>query len=220
MINIYFCDDDQSVIDKYQYLIKKYAMSRSLAINLEIFHRGEDLLFNLQDDNNMPDIIFLDIFMDKLNGIEVAKKIRKMGFESHIIFLTSSSDFVFDAFDVRSFNYLIKQDTSEVRFREVLSNAITMVEKKATSYFTCSMGSETRNIPINQITHFEIYRRVMRVYYNGDEQFDFYETMDQLALDLEDQGFVRIHRSFLVNMAHVVIFENQHARLTNGMELV
>lgn len=219
MINIYFCDDDQSVVQKYQYLIKKYAMARSLAINLEIFNRGENLIFYLQDNPVMPDIIFLDIFMDKMNGIEVAQKIREMGVESHIIFLTTSSDFVFEAFDVRSFNYLVKQDTDEARFRDVLSSAITMVEKKATNFFTCSMGAETRNIPISEIVYFEIYRRVMRVYFNGDQYFDFYETMDQLSTDLESQGFIRVHRSYLVNMAHVVLFEKQHISLTNGAKL-
>ena len=167
----------------------------------------------------MPDIIFLDIFMDKMNGIEVAQKIREMGIESHIIFLTTSSDFVFEAFDVRSFNYLVKQDTDEARFRDVLSSAITMVEKKATNFFTCSMGAETRNIPISEIVYFEIYRRVMRVYFNGDQYFDFYETMDQLSTDLESQGFIRVHRSYLVNMAHVVLFEKQHISLTNSAKL-
>ncbi|QIK69769.1 response regulator transcription factor [Erysipelothrix sp. HDW6C] len=219
MINIYLCDDDQDIIDQYRYLIKRYAMSRSLDINLEVFYRGEELLFHLEDHLGSPDIIFMDIFMDDMNGIETARRLRDMGINAQIVFLTTSSDFVFEAFDVRSFNYLIKQDTDEERFREVLSKVITHVEKRAPDFFDCSFGAESRRIPYKDITHFEIYRRVMRVHYNGDEYFDFYETMDNLAVSLEEKGFVRVHRSFLVNLRHIVLFKNQAIRLTSEIEL-
>lgn len=59
----------------------------------------------------------------------------------------------------------------------------------------------------------------MRVHYNNDEYFDFYETMDNLAEQLEEKAFVRVHRSFLVNLRHIVLFKNQLIRLSNGVEL-
>lgn len=219
MINIYLCDDEPQVVSKYKYLIKRYALSRSLDINIETFERGEELLFHLEDHISTPDIIFMDIFMDELNGIETSKRIRELGINAFIIFLTTTSDFVFEAFDVRSFNYLVKQDTDEARFREVLGNVINQVEKHAPDFFDCSFGSESRRIPFKNITHFEIYRRVMRVHYNNDEYFDFYETMDNLAEQLEEKAFVRVHRSFLVNLRHIVLFKNQLIRLSSGVEL-
>ncbi|CAM2891371.1 LytR/AlgR family response regulator transcription factor [Erysipelothrix tonsillarum] len=219
MIRIVLCDDDDVVIEKYRYLIKRYAMSRGLEVEIETFARGEDLIFELTDHYDEPDIIFLDIFMDELNGVEVAKRIREMGYTSQIIFLTTSSDFVFDAFDVRSFNYLIKQDTDDTRFKEVLGQAITQIEKRSGDFFDCTFGAESRRIPYKDISHFEIYRRVMRVHFNKDEYFDFYETMDHLATRLSDRNFVRIHRSYLVNLNHIVLFKNQTIRLENDVEL-
>lgn len=219
MINIHLCDDDVEVIENYRYLIKKYAMSRSLDVHLQSFSRGEDLIFDLEGNVSTPDIIILDIFMDAMNGIETAKKIRSMGCNAQIIFLTTSSDFVFEAFDVSSFNYLVKGDTSDERFREVLGKAITTVEKKIPDFFNCSFGSESRKILFRDITHFEIYRRVMRVHFNQNETFDFYETMDHLSETLVEKGFVRVHRSYLVNLKHIALFKNQAIRLSNGEEL-
>ncbi|CAM4240713.1 LytR/AlgR family response regulator transcription factor [Erysipelothrix aquatica] len=219
MITVYLCDDDIEIIESYSALIKRYSKARMLELKLETFHRGEDLLFHLDGFTDAPDIILLDIYMDALNGIETAKRIRERNVDAQIIFLTTSSEFVFDAFDVRSFNYLVKQDTSDARFEEVFNNAISLVEKKATDFFDCSFGSESRRIALKDISHFEIYRRVMRVHYNTNETFDFYETMDSLTEKLAGKGFVRVHRSYLVNLKHIVMFKNQTIRLSNAEEL-
>ncbi|WP_323617096.1 LytTR family DNA-binding domain-containing protein [Erysipelothrix rhusiopathiae] len=219
MIRIVLCDDDNVVIEKYRYLIKRYAMSRGMEVELSSFSRGEDLIFELTDHYEEPDIIFLDVFMDELNGVEVAKQIRAMGYNSQIIFLTSSSDYVFDAFDVGSLNYLIKQDTDDTRFRTVLGQVLTQIDKRSGDFFDCNFGAESRRIPFKDISHFEIYRRVMRVHFNNDEYFDFYETMDHLTTRLANRNFVRVHRSYLVNLNHIVLFKNQTLRLENGEEL-
>ena len=219
MINIYLCDDSEDVLQKGRKLIQNYSMQHGLNVTLSTFKRAEDMLFQMEDRRDIPDIIFLDIFMDKINGMETAKILRNEGYEGEIVFLTTSPDFVLEAFDVQSFHYLVKQDLSDERFEEVLSKVIEVVDNNKDNYFDCSMGAEVRKIPINDITHFEIYRRVMRVYYNEDEYFEFYETMDQLSKDLEPKGFARTHRAYLVNLRHIAVFKNDSLKLSNGSEV-
>ena len=218
MINIYFCDDSESTVEKGKSLIKDYSTHNSVDIRLSTFRRAEDMLFQMADHYDIPHIIFLDIFMDELNGMDTAHKLRENGFTGEIIFLTTSPDFVFEAFDVQSFHYLVKQQVSDEKFFEVLESVIEEVEGSESEFFECSMGAEVRRIPLSEITHFEIYRRVMRVYY-GEENFEFYETMDDLSEKLEDKGFVRVHRSFMVNMKHIVLFKTSSLVLSNEDEV-
>ncbi|CAM3602958.1 LytTR family DNA-binding domain-containing protein [Erysipelothrix urinaevulpis] len=218
MINIYLCDDNEEVIAQTKEMIQKNSLENNLSITLSTFKRAEDMLFHMDDRRDIPDIIFLDIFMDKINGMETARKLRDDGYDGEIIFLTTSHDFVFEAFDVRSFHYLVKQELSNERFKEVFLKVVEEVDQNQDKYFDCSMGAEVRKIPMKDITYFAIYRRVMRVYYLSDF-FEFYETMDNLTKQLEGQGFARTHRAYLVNLRHVAVFKKDTLLLTDGSEI-
>lgn len=219
MLKIMICDDEKDIVERIEKLVQKYAKDHEMVFDIETFSRGEDLLFAFEEEGDHPDIIFLDVYMDGINGIETAEKIREMSMHPLLIFLTTSKDFVFDAFDVRSFHYLIKQEADDARIREVLDAAVIEVEQKIDDMFECNFGASKRSIPYKNIHYFEIYRRIMRVHYNYEESFDFYETMDNLASNLEAKGFLRIHRSYLVNMKHITLFETQSVRLSNGETL-
>lgn len=218
MINIYFCDDNDKTIERGKELFKKYSINTQTDIHVRSFKRAEDMLFYMEDAHEIPHIIYLDIFMDELNGMETAKKLRHKNYRGEIIFLTTSPDFVFEAFDVGSFHYLVKQNVGEERFYEILDQVVLKVNKTDEEFFECTMGAEHRRIPISQITHFEIFRRVVSVYYNNDK-FEFYNTMEELESQLKDKGFVRVHRSYLVNMNHIKVFKTNSLLISNDQEI-
>lgn len=216
MIRIFLCDDKPQMIDKYGTLINKIAQKNRITITLFTFRSGESLIFHLSDAPNNSDIIFLDILMGELNGIEVAKQLRKIGCNSVIIFLTTSEDYVFDAFDISPVQYLIKGSTSDERFEEVFLRAVSLVEDNKAEMFVFKLGSARKVIPIKDISYFEIWKRLVKIHCQGGESFEYYSTMEQLEKQMQEKGFVRVHRSYLVNLQYISKFQRPNLLLKTG----
>ncbi len=216
MVTIFLCDDNEQMIDKYTRLINKYAIKNKIIIMISTFKSGEALVFHMSDAPNQADIIYLDILMDPLNGIETAKQLRKLSCNSEIIFLTTSEDYVFEAFDVSPVQYLIKDSTSAERFEEIFLRAISLVEDKKTDMFVCELGSTRNIIPMKDISHFEIWRRLVIVHYQGVKSFEYYGTMKQLEQQLLKKNFVRVHRSYMINLKYIKKFQRTNLILKTG----
>src|SRR5690606_20259319 len=108
MISIALCDDEIKYLDFYESKIKEIANKHQLLVDIIRFKNGESLLFYLEDNPNKFDIIYLDILTGGMTGIETAMQIRKFNEFAKIIFLTSSESFVYNAFEAKASNYLIK----------------------------------------------------------------------------------------------------------------
>ena len=216
MVTIFLCDDNQQMIDRYSKLINKFANKNRINITLSTFEIGEALVFHLSDAPNKADIIYLDILMGVLNGMEIAKQLRKLGCNSEIIFLTTSEDYVFEAFDISPVQYLIKDSTSAERFEEIFLRAVSLAEEKKTEMFVCESGGARKVIPMKDISYFEIWKRLVRVHYQGGESFEYYGTMEQLEQQMLEKDFVRVHRSYMVNLQYIGKFQRPNLILKTG----
>lgn len=150
MVTIFLCDDDEAILGSYPNKLKNLAEKNGIEINLNFFKSGESLLFYLFESTEKADIIYMDIIMGDLNGIETAKKIREIGCRAEIIFLTETEDYVYDAYDISPVHYLLKTKTSEEKFEEVFLRAIKRTEKKAKEIFVCEYGGNIKVIPIGE----------------------------------------------------------------------
>lgn len=216
MVTIFLCDDNQHMINKYRNLINRFANKNQITYTLSAFTSGEALIFHLSDRPNQANIIYLDILMGTLNGIETAKQLRKLGCNSEIIFLTTCEDYVFEAFDASPVQYLIKDSTSAERFEEILLRAVSLAEGKKSEMFVCESNSVRKVIPIKDIQCFEIFKRLVRVHYQGEERFDYYGTMEQLEKQMLKKDFVRVHRSYMVNLQYIGKFQRPNLILKTG----
>lgn len=144
MIHIYLCDDSQSSLNAYTGLISDIATKHHIEISLHTCPSGEALLFHLSECTYKADIIYLDILMEAVNGIETARELRRMGCHAEIIFLTTSEDFVFEAFDIAPVHYLRKGSTPKDKFEQVFLRALSLVEKKETEMFFLSLSGSKK----------------------------------------------------------------------------
>ncbi|OPA81184.1 DNA-binding response regulator [Paenibacillus selenitireducens] len=216
MVTIFLCDDNQQMLDNYSGLITKFASINQILITLSTFESGESLVFHLADSPNQADIIYLDILMGPLNGMVTAKKLRELGCNSEIIFLTTIEDYVFEAFEISPVQYLIKDSTSDERFEQILMRAISLAETKKTEMFVCESGSTCKVIPMKDISYLEIWKRVVMVHYRTTETFEYYGTMEQVVQQLREKDFIRVHRSYMVNLQYIVKFQPQSLLLKTG----
>lgn len=214
MLNAILCDDDSEILEIYQTMLKQIAKKHQLDLSVRCFGSAQAMLFALED-SGQADMIYLDVQMDGMNGIEAAKKLRAMGSQAQIIFLTNSKEYVFESFDAAPLQYLLKGKFPIKKFEEVFLKAAQLSKQNEGELFECVRGADRVTIPVRRISYFEVAKRIITVHY-GTKSYDFYSSMDELENRLLQKGFVRTHRSFLVNLAHIRRLGQDELELTGG----
>ena len=177
---------------------------------IEAYATGEELLAS----GKRFDIVFLDIQMDGMNGIEAARELRERQEDTVLIFITGVKEYVFDALDLYAFHYLLKP-VDEGKFAEVLQRAAGEAKKKKEK--KC-LFIRTRNITLDQsdILYIESRAKKLEIHTAGaDKAIEIYASMDELEGQL-GEDFYRCHRAYIVNMAQITEYDNESITLTNG----
>lgn len=219
MLTVYLCDDNKIILEKYANLLHKLASKNKIEININLFTSGEQLVFHLAEYPNQADMIYLDIVMGKMNGIQTAKELREMGCRAEIVFLTSSNEYVFDSFDISPMHYILKEQTSLSKFEEIFLKAVTLCKQKTRKFFYCESGNVKKQIPMDQISYFEVNNRVITVHYGNHESFDFYSSLEKIETDLKTHDFLRTHRSFIIHLKYIDRIEKNKITLFTGEEI-
>ena len=172
-----------------------------------------DSYFDLVDFDD-ADLIYIGV-SSNFNGIGIAKSIRKSGTNAVIVFFTRFKEAVFDAFDVEAFHYLVNGTISVSKFDQVFRKAVSRAESRVQASIVLNCAGEQRRIIISQIYYFEVFKRIVTVYYRGGS-FEFYSTLSRLEDSLARRGFVRVHRAYLVSERYIANLNRKEITLTNG----
>lgn len=216
-INIAICDDNGSVLGVVKdTVISFFKNKRSIKVEtynnpLMLGRHIEKIFFNL---------IFLDIDMPELDGIELAKKIKNscVNDKTEIIFVSCREDRVFEAFDVEPFGFVRKSNFSSDVIK-VLERYLDKNEESET-FSVNVVGRGLVSVLVKDIKYFEGMGRNQNMYLkNQAEPFCLYLTMEDLEKQFSDKGFIRIQRSYLVNFLYIKSIGSQFIKLISGEEL-
>lgn len=208
MLKIAVCDDEPAYVKQISDRIKRF-MSDCEIVS---FLSGEDLLVR----GALFDIYFLDIQMEKMNGIEAAKKLREQDEESIIVFLTGAKEYVFDAFDVSALQYLVKP-IDDAKLQETLVRAKKEIRKKQNRkdrQIFIKTRQKNMTLNVSDILYFENERRKIAVH-TLRGKISFYGVMADMERDT-GADFCRCHRGYLVNLFHVAEYDRETITLSNG----
>jgi two-component system, LytTR family, response regulator len=200
LITIAVCDDDVKFTDSMQEIITQYKIEKKENIVCDVFYSGESLL----EEKKEYDILFLDIKMDKLDGFETAKRLRKRNKTMEIIYLTSYGGLTREALAVHAFDYLEKPVSKEQIFNqldEVLEKIMRKKLKDDYKYHIIAFnaGKNSIRLPIEDIYYFErVDRKIKAVTKKGN--FMLYETIASVEEKLHQYDFVTPHQSFVINL--------------------
>lgn len=215
---ILVCDDNREERSWILDGLADFEKKNGVSIVAEQFGGGQELLFRAEDIYHQVDLVYLDVLMESENGFDTAFKLREMGYIGDIVFVCEKIDYVLPAFDYNALNYLIKGRTTQERFEKVLRRAEENSREREKRVIVLSCAGETRAIAIDDIEYFEIVKRIVTVHYSGDT-FEFYSTMSKLEDELSGSGFVRTHKSFLVNSKYICKITARNLQLMNGSNL-
>ncbi len=184
-----------------------------MEITIQQFSSGTELL----QYNKTIDILFLDIQMDYINGMETARKLRNRKFKGFIIFITILKEMVFQSFEVQAYDYLLKPIT-EKQFDKTMERLFTSIQNANEANLLIQKGHESRIISFEDIVYCEIIDRKVYLHLSSSEILDFYDRIENLEKKL-DNNFFRCHRSFLINLKHLKSYKNGIAYMENGQEI-
>ena len=184
-----------------------------LTVNEVKFAENRDINSDLMNFDD-ADLIYIGVDSN-FNGISIAKAIRKAGINAIIVFYTRVKEAVFDAFDVEALHYLVDGQISVSKFDEVFRKAVSRAESRIQASIVLNCAGEQRKILISQIYYFEVFNRIVTVYYR-DGTFEFYSTLTRLEDSLARRGFVRVHRAYLVSERYIASIRQREITLLNG----
>ena len=211
MIKIAVCDDEAVIREQIQQFIKKKLPDS----RIETYSTGEELLAA----NISFDLVFLDIQMEGLNGMDTARALRAKKEKTILIFVTGLKEYVFEAFDVSAFHYLLKPLLEE-KLDEVLERALEETNRqKAQEKEQLLIQTRNRNYNLDQSTIFYLESRGKKVeIHTLGETIVAYASISKLEQQLGN-SFYRCHRGYLVNMAYIAEYRTDRIRLNNGDEV-
>lgn len=198
MIKFAVCDDDPHMVREISELIEGYMKESGRGpYSVERFTSGAALL----ESGGGFDVLFLDVRMERPDGMETAGQLRRRGERGLIIFVTALKEYVFDAFGVEAYDYLIKPLDSS-GFRRTMDRAMKSLEGSAAKTLVVRRGTECRLIPLAEIVYCEVLGRKIYIHESGGAVTDYYDRLEDLERRV-GRGFFRCHRSYLVNLDYV-----------------
>jgi len=194
---IAICDDNKLDTDYISSLVGEWAENSQNIVERKTFLSAEEFLFHYEDDKSC-DILLLDIEMGKMNGVELAKKIRAKNKEVQIVFITGYNDYISDGYDVEALHYILKPVRKE-KLHEVLSRACERLKGKQAALLL-DLPDGTARIPLYEIRYIEVRANYVTIY--GKEALTLKTTLSSLEKKL-DNSFFRVGRSYIVNMQYI-----------------
>ncbi len=219
MVRIGICDDQQEIRRQMADRIRR----RYPDAVIKQYENGEQVL----GERIHPDILFLDIRMPGMDGMEAARQLRQAEQNMIIIFVTAMEDYVFQAFDVGAFHYLVKPFSDE-KLYEVLERAgrewdertalSARPDRGGPPVLMVKSGGRHISVPIRDIIYAEVYDRKVIVH-TMDADIEYYGRMKELE-ERAGSDFFRPHRSFLINFRFVRKYDAGTVWLERGQALM
>lgn len=217
MLNIAIYDDDIQTTGRMETMIRKIAKRNFTNAETEVFWDGRSLADAVMEGSSF-DIIYLDIEMDKEDGISAAKRIRLYDKNVLIIYVTSHENHMKESFDVRPFRFLVKP-VNEEQMEKCFKDAYEDINS-GDFYFRYSYQRMNHKVLIRDILYFESNKRKIYIV-TKDETLELYGKLNEIENSLKSckVSFLRVHQSFLVNYKHVRGQSYDFVVMDNGMKI-
>lgn len=205
------CDDVQADRHYMENFVKCWAVKNQHTVQISSFASAEEFLF-LYEEKKDYDILLLDIEMGDMDGVTMAKTLRKKDEMIQIVFITGYSDYISEGYEVAALHYLMKPVKEEKLF-EVLDRAVEKIEKNE-KVLNLDIGGEMVRVPIYQIRYAQVMGNYVTIY--AGLEITVKMTLKELESEL-DERFYRVGRSVIVNLIQISRVTKKEIKLNDGV---
>lgn len=208
MIRIAIVEDDTSYATVLKTYLDRFAEEKHYNIECILFTNGINFITNYTAS---WDIVLMDIDMPYMNGMETAKRMRKLDPVCCLIFVTNLTQYAIEGYECNAYDYILKPVRYE-SFAFRISRAIALVEKKQTDYVFVKKKTGNMRIAVADIYYVES-RKHKICYHTFDGEIEEYGNLNYIEQTLRKFGFARCGVSFLVNLAYVTEESDDHIKI-------
>lgn len=210
------CDDHTEELETIASLLSAWESERRLPLRRKLFSSAVELLEAAQRESF--DLYLLDILMPGVDGMTAAHEIRAFDRASDIVFLTTSPEFACESYSVRAFDYLLKPVDRERIFN--LLDRLSLREQRPQEALTLKTGTTIIRVPFSQLSFVEVIGK--HLYFNlinGEVREVAGSMKNYEDLLLSRPEFMRVHRSYIVNMLQAAEFAPGNIRTFSGKDI-
>ncbi|MBS7008330.1 LytR/AlgR family response regulator transcription factor [Anaerostipes sp.] len=215
MFSICFCDNSYTTIKKYTELFQSMAVRHQIPVSIRAFSSGKDLLTYLENPNHFFDLYFIDTELKGISGIDTALRLRDFDPNGLVIFLGIRPEYAGDCFAALPFNYIIKSRLNYTRGESAFLSAYSIFKQRKQPFIVCRNRSAYQCIRLSDISHFEALGRLAVVHFNS-RTFEFYSKLNIIEQAVKNRGFIRVHRSYIVNLSYISDADKENIYLTDN----
>lgn len=210
---IAICDDSDADRQYVLNMVRTWAAAAGHLVHTDAFASAESFLFHYAQESDY-DILLLDIEMGAMDGVTMAKQLRKSNDTVQIIFITGYSDYISEGYEVAALHYLMKP-VKEEKLWAVLDRAAGKIAKNE-KVLHFSLGGEMVRIPVYRIRYADVFGNYVTIH--GQSDVTVKMTLGELEKQLDDR-FYRVGRSVLVNLTQISRVTKREIRLSDGTAL-
>lgn len=207
------CDDSDADRQYISDFVTGWAANSGHTVQIILFSSAENFLFRYAEENDY-DILLLDIEMGAMDGVTMAKKLRRDNDTVQIVFITGYSDYISEGYEVAALHYLIKPVKQEKLF-SVLDRAADKLSKNE-KVLNFRMSGEMVRVPVYQIRYADVFGNYVTIH--ASERITVKMTLGELEKDLDDR-FYRVSRSVLVNLTQINRVTKTEIKMSDGVSI-
>lgn len=213
MFRIAICEDDTTQLEYMKSLVQKWAEQSGVLCETDGYISAEQLMFSFDDD--FPyELYILDIQMGKMNGMELARRIRQRDKKAVLLFLTGLREYALEGYEVGAFRYLLKS-VKEEEFYQLMEQIVREREEEPVRYFLLEQRGEVLKIPYCDIWSIEAKGHYVELSYR-EKTLEWKASLASLQEEFEENGFVTVRRGMLVNVSRISRVGKTECVLDNG----
>ena len=213
MIRLAICDDEVQCLDSTRRMIEQWSERCSIPVQIGCFDNGDALLQSIR--RTRTDIVFLDIMMSLLNGMDTAREIREIDKAVKIVFLTSSPEFALESYSVKANGYILKP-FSDKQLSEVLNDCTAALEEKS-EHLLLKSTDGYHKIHLHEIEYIEAQNKNVIFFLRSGRSLTSTEHLRVFENKLlTKDGFFKCHRSYIISMSQVNSFSLSEIKMKSG----
>lgn len=214
MWKVMICDDEEEMRRAVRENLLRFSDETGERFSVFECDSGEALLFNLTDDT---DIVFLDIKMGGINGMDAARRIREKNSKICLIFITTMTQYAIEGYEVHAFGFL-KKPLTYAQMRLQMTDVLRHLKPLKAESLNVKTAREIHAVSLPEIVYLEVLDHDLRIVCS-DNVVVSRNSLADMENQLEGKGFFRVHKGYCINLSHVKKIGSDSVLMDNAAEL-